>query len=181
MSIFSSDIIPPTKLCNKIGVFIMSKFKVAIIMGSQTDWPVMKHAASVLEQFDIPFDSMVVSAHRTPQRLFEFADAAEENYSVIIAGAGGAAHLPGMTAAMTCLPVIGVPVKTNALKGMDSLLSIVQMPKGVAVATQAIGDAGAYNAGLLAAQMLSIHYPELQDKVKAFRKAQTESISWEVE
>jgi len=159
----------------------MSKFKVAIIMGSQSDWPIMRHAASVLEQFDIPFESMVVSAHRTPQRLYEFAHSAEENYGVVIAGAGGAAHLPGMAAAMTCVPVIGVPVKSNALKGMDSLLSIVQMPKGVAVATQAIGEAGAFNAGLLAAQMLSIQNPELQAKVKAWRSKQTESVSWEVE
>lgn len=159
----------------------MNKYKVAIIMGSQSDWPVMRHAASVLEQFEIPFEAMVVSAHRTPQRLYEFAQSAEEHYSVIIAGAGGAAHLPGMTAALTCLPVIGVPVKSNALKGMDSLLSIVQMPKGVAVATQAIGEAGAFNAGLLAAQLLSIHNPTLQSKVKAWRKEQTESISWEVE
>jgi len=159
----------------------MSKFKVAIIMGSQSDWPIMRHAASVLEQFDIPFESMVVSAHRTPQRLYEFADSAEQHYGVVIAGAGGAAHLPGMTAALTCVPVIGVPVKSNALKGMDSLLSIVQMPKGVAVATQAIGEAGAFNAGLLAAQMLSIHDAELQTKVKEWRKKQTESVSWEVE
>ncbi|MFT7683698.1 MAG: 5-(carboxyamino)imidazole ribonucleotide mutase, partial [Moritella dasanensis] len=162
-------------------VTTMTQHKVAIIMGSKSDWPVMRHAATVLEQFEIPFEAMVVSAHRTPERLYEFAQSAEENYSVIIAGAGGAAHLPGMTAALTCLPVIGVPVKSNALKGMDSLLSIVQMPKGVAVATQAIGEAGAFNAGLLAAQMLATHNSELQSKVKAWRKEQTASIGWEVE
>ncbi|WP_354623491.1 5-(carboxyamino)imidazole ribonucleotide mutase [Psychromonas sp. MME2] len=159
----------------------MPTHKVAIIMGSQSDWPVMRHATTLLEAFAIPFEAMVVSAHRTPQRLYEFAQTAENNYSVIIAGAGGAAHLPGMTAALTCVPVIGVPVQSKALKGMDSLLSIVQMPKGVAVATQAIGEAGAFNAGLLAAQLLSIGDPDLQHKVKAWREQQTESVTWEVE
>ena len=159
----------------------MHKYKVAIIMGSQSDWSVMRHATTLHEEFAIPIEAMVVSAHRTPQRLYEFAQTAEDNYSVIIAGAGGAAHLPGMTAALTCVPVIGVPVQSKALKGMDSLLSIVQMPKGVAVATQAIGEAGAFNAGLLAAQFLSVSNPELQGKVKAWRKRQTESICWEVE
>ena len=159
----------------------MNKQKVAIIMGSQSDWPVLRQATTLLEEFDIPFEAMVVSAHRTPLRLYEFAQSAEENYSVIIAGAGGAAHLPGMTAALTCVPVIGVPVQSKALKGMDSLLSIVQMPKGVAVATQAIGEAGAFNAGLLAAQFMAIHNPDLQSKVRAWRQQQTESISWEVE
>lgn len=159
----------------------MSINKVAIIMGSQSDWPIMRQATTLLDKFDIPYEAMVVSAHRTPQRLYEFAESAENNYSVIIAGAGGAAHLPGMTAALTCVPVIGVPVKSNALKGMDSLLSIVQMPKGVAVATQAIGEAGAFNAGLLAAQFMSINNASLQAKVKAWRLEQTESIAWEVE
>ena len=159
----------------------MNNQKVAIIMGSQSDWPVMRQATTLLDKFEIPYESMVVSAHRTPQRLYKFAESAEVNYSVIIAGAGGAAHLPGMTAALTCVPVIGVPVKSNALKGMDSLLSIVQMPKGVAVATQAIGEAGAFNAGLLAAQLLAIHSPSLQSKVKAWRQEQTQSIAWEVE
>ena len=113
----------------------MNNMKVAIIMGSQSDWPVMKNAVTVLESLGIEYKAMVVSAHRTPERLYEFAQNAEQEYSVIIAGAGGAAHLPGMTAALTWLPVIGVPVMSKALKGMDSLLSIVQMPKGVAVAT----------------------------------------------
>jgi 5-(carboxyamino)imidazole ribonucleotide mutase len=163
------------------GVITMNKHKVAIIMGSQSDWPVLRQATILLEEFGIPFEAMVVSAHRTPQRLYEFTKSAEDNYSVIIAGAGGAAHLPGMTAALTCVPVIGVPVQSKALKGMDSLLSIVQMPKGVAVATQAIGEAGAFNAGLLAAQFLAIHDSKLQTKVKAWRQQQTESIAWEVE
>jgi 5-(carboxyamino)imidazole ribonucleotide mutase len=159
----------------------MKKQKVAFIMGSQSDWPIMRKATTLLDKFDIPYETMVVSAHRTPKRLYEFAESAEDNYSVIIAGAGGAAHLPGMTAALTCVPVIGVPVKTNALKGMDSLLSIVQMPKGVAVATQAIGEAGAFNAGLIAAQMLSIGDADIRSKVKAWRSEQTEGIAWEVE
>jgi len=158
----------------------MNNQKVAIIMGSQSDWPVMQQATILLEEFGIPYEAMVVSAHRTPQRLYEFAQAAEDKYSVIIAGAGGAAHLPGMTAALTCVPVIGVPVKSHALKGMDSLLSIVQMPKGVAVATQAIGEAGAFNAGLLAAQLMAISNPSLQSKVKAWRQKQTDSVSWQV-
>jgi len=159
----------------------MKNQKVAIIMGSQSDWPIMRKATTLLDKFDIPYEAMVVSAHRTPKRLYEFAESAEDNYSVIIAGAGGAAHLPGMTAALTCVPVIGVPVKTNALKGMDSLLSIVQMPKGVAVATQAIGEAGAFNAGLIAAQMLSIGDADIRSKVKVWRNEQTEGIAWEVE
>ncbi|PKG37470.1 5-(carboxyamino)imidazole ribonucleotide mutase [Psychromonas sp. Urea-02u-13] len=159
----------------------MNKMKVAIIMGSQSDWPVMKNAVTVLEALDIEYKAMVVSAHRTPERLFEFAKSAEEEYSVIIAGAGGAAHLPGMTAAMTWLPVIGVPVMSKALKGMDSLLSIVQMPKGVAVATQGIGEAGAFNAGLLASQILATNDLTLRAKLKAWQVNQTESVSWEVE
>ena len=121
----------------------MNEKKVAIIMGSQSDWPIMQHATTVLDALNIAYDASVVSAHRTPERLYEFAAAAADQYSVIIAGAGGAAHLPGMTAAMTWLPVIAVPVLSKALNGVDSLLSIVQMPKGVAVATQAIGEPGA--------------------------------------
>ena len=121
----------------------MNQKKVAIIMGSQSDWPIMQHATTVLDALNIAYDASVVSAHRTPERLYEFAAAAADQYSVIIAGAGGAAHLPGMTAAMTWLPVIAVPVLSKALNGVDSLLSIVQMPKGVAVATQAIGEPGA--------------------------------------
>jgi 5-(carboxyamino)imidazole ribonucleotide mutase len=158
---------------------VNKEMKVAIIMGSQSDWPVMENATTVLNALDIPYKAMVVSAHRTPKRLVEFAENAENEYSLIIAGAGGAAHLPGMAASMTWLPVIGVPVMSKALKGMDSLLSIVQMPKGVAVATQAIGEAGAFNAGLMAAQMLAMGNEELQVKLKAWRQAQTESVAWE--
>ena len=158
---------------------VNKKMKVAIIMGSQSDWPVMENATTVLNALDIPYEAMVVSAHRTPKRLVEFAENAENEYSLIIAGAGGAAHLPGMAASMTWLPVIGVPVMSKALKGMDSLLSIVQMPKGVAVATQAIGEAGAFNAGLIAAQMLAMGNEELQVKLKAWRQAQTDSVAWE--
>ena len=158
---------------------VSKKMKVAIIMGSQSDWPIMENATTVLNALDIPYKAMVVSAHRTPKRLVEFAENAENEYSLIIAGAGGAAHLPGMAASMTWLPVIGVPVMSKALKGMDSLLSIVQMPKGVAVATQAIGEAGAFNAGLIAAQMLAMGNEELQTKLKAWRQAQTDSVAWE--
>ena len=159
----------------------MNKMKVAIIMGSQSDWPVMKNAVTVLEALGIEYKAMVVSAHRTPERLYEFAENAEKDYSVIIAGAGGAAHLPGMAAALTWLPVIGVPVMSKALKGMDSLLSIVQMPKGVAVATQGIGEAGAFNAGLMASQILATSNIELQSKLKAWRLEQSKNVSWEVE
>lgn len=159
-----------------------SQAKVAIIMGSQSDWPTMRNATTVLDELGISYDKLVVSAHRTPQRLYDFCrNADSDGYSIIIAGAGGSAHLPGMAAALTWLPVIAVPVKSKALKGIDSLLSIVQMPKGVAVATQAIGDAGAYNAGLLAAQMLAIHTPALQQKLIHWREAQTSSIPFEVE
>ncbi|WNS80337.1 5-(carboxyamino)imidazole ribonucleotide mutase [Domibacillus sp. DTU_2020_1001157_1_SI_ALB_TIR_016] len=131
--------------------------EVGVIMGSTSDWETMKHACDVLDELDIPYEKKVVSAHRTPDLMFEYAEAARERgIKVIIAGAGGAAHLPGMTAAKTTLPVIGVPVQSKALNGLDSLLSIVQMPGGVPVATTAIGKAGATNAGLLAAQILSI-------------------------
>ncbi|WP_087023569.1 5-(carboxyamino)imidazole ribonucleotide mutase [Thaumasiovibrio subtropicus] len=151
--------------------------KVGIIMGSKSDWPTMQHAAEMLDRFNVPYETKVVSAHRTPQLLAEYAEsAAERGIKVIIAGAGGAAHLPGMTAAFTSLPVLGVPVQSRALKGMDSLLSIVQMPKGVAVGTLAIGDAGAANAGLLAAQILATHDAELMKKVDAFRKEQTDTV-----
>ncbi|OOE84295.1 5-(carboxyamino)imidazole ribonucleotide mutase [Salinivibrio sharmensis] len=150
---------------------------VGIIMGSQSDWPTMTHAAAMLDHFAIPYETRIVSAHRTPQLLADYAQqAAERGIKVIIAGAGGAAHLPGMTAAHTSLPVLGVPVQSKALKGMDSLLSIAQMPKGVAVATLAIGDAGAANAGLLAAQILATADPDLMAKVDAFRQAQTEAV-----
>ncbi|RXJ72154.1 5-(carboxyamino)imidazole ribonucleotide mutase [Veronia nyctiphanis] len=151
--------------------------KVGIIMGSKSDWPTMKNAADMLDHFGIAYETQVVSAHRTPQLLADYAGAAaERGIRVIIAGAGGAAHLPGMTAAFTSLPVLGVPVQSRALKGMDSLLSIVQMPKGVAVGTLAIGDAGAANAGLLAAQILATSDDALMKKVDAFRANQTETV-----
>lgn len=159
----------------------MKDQKIAIIMGSRSDWPVMQKATIVLEALGIDFDTAVISAHRTPERLFEFAKNAADEYSVIIAGAGGAAHLPGMTAAMTWLPVIAVPVNSKALNGVDSLLSIVQMPKGIAVATQAIGEPGAFNAGLMAAQILATHNPELQQRLIAWREKQTLSVPNEVE
>ncbi|PMN93981.1 5-(carboxyamino)imidazole ribonucleotide mutase [Enterovibrio norvegicus] len=151
--------------------------KVGIIMGSKSDWPTMKNAADMLEHFGIAYEKKVVSAHRTPQLLAEYAsNAASQGIKVIIAGAGGAAHLPGMTAAFTSLPVLGVPVQSKALKGMDSLLSIVQMPKGVAVGTLAIGDAGAANAGLLAAQILATSDDELLTKIDTFRQNQTDTV-----
>ncbi|MBU0911700.1 MAG: 5-(carboxyamino)imidazole ribonucleotide mutase, partial [Gammaproteobacteria bacterium] len=144
--------------------------KVGIIMGSKSDWPTMKNAADMLDRFQIAYETTVVSAHRTPQLLADYAtNAAGRGLKVIIAGAGGAAHLPGMAAAFTSLPVLGVPVQSKALKGLDSLLSIVQMPKGVAVGTLAIGDAGAANAGLLAAQILATSDAELMSKIDAFR------------
>lgn len=151
--------------------------KVGIIMGSQSDWETMQHAALVLAEFGVPFECEVVSAHRTPDRLFEYAKSAKSRgLAIIIAGAGGAAHLPGMCASQTDLPVLGVPVKSSMLSGWDSLLSIVQMPKGVAVGTLAIGTAGAYNAGLLAVQMLAISDDKLGQKVSEFRAKQTQSI-----
>lgn len=151
--------------------------QVGIIMGSTSDWPTMKNAADMLDTFGIAYETKVVSAHRTPQLLADYANAAaERGLKVIIAGAGGAAHLPGMAAAFTSLPVLGVPVQSKALNGLDSLLSIVQMPKGVAVGTLAIGDAGAANAGLLAVQILATHDPELMKQVDAFRAAQTETV-----
>lgn len=150
---------------------------VGIIMGSTSDWPTMKHAADMLDQFGIRYETKVVSAHRTPQLLADYASAAaDRGLKVIIAGAGGAAHLPGMTAAFTSLPVLGVPVQSKALKGLDSLLSIVQMPKGVAVGTLAIGEAGAANAGLLAAQILATQDVELMKKVDQFRQKQTDTV-----
>lgn len=155
---------------------------VSIIMGSQSDWPTMESATKVLEELGVEYEAQVVSAHRTPERLMEFAQNAHtRGIKVIIAGAGGAAHLPGMTAAMTHLPVVGVPVSSKQLKGMDSLMSIVQMPRGVAVATQAIGEAGAYNAGLIAAQMLSIADEALSEKIQLWRALQTESVPLDVQ
>lgn len=149
--------------------------KVGIIMGSDSDLPVMKEAAEVLEEFGVPYEITVVSAHRTPERMYEYAKTAEERgIEVIIAGAGGSAHLPGMTASITTLPVIGVPVMTRALKGLDSLLSIVQMPAGIPVATVAINNAK--NAGLLAVQILAIKYPELREKLKIYRDKMKEEV-----
>ena len=151
--------------------------KVAIIMGSKSDWPTMENAAKILTSLDIKYDAQVVSAHRTPDRLVEFAKSAKDNgYHVIIAGAGGAAHLPGMVAAMTSLPVLGVPVKSRALSGLDSLLSIVQMPGGVPVGTLAIGDAGAKNAALMAASILALQDDGLSQRLDAWRAAQTDAV-----
>ena len=151
--------------------------KVAIIMGSKSDWPTMQAAAEALDQLAVPYHVEVVSAHRTPDRLMGFsAGAVSAGFEVIIAGAGGAAHLPGMVASKTRLPVLGVPVQSKALSGMDSLLSIVQMPKGVAVGTLAIGVSGAYNAGLLACQILANNDVNLAKRLEAFRTAQTEQI-----
>ena len=155
---------------------------VAIIMGSRSDWPTMKGAADALRSLGVSYEAKVISAHRTPQRLFEFATGAEKaGYKVIIAGAGGAAHLPGMAASMTNLPVLGVPVQSKALSGLDSLLSIVQMPGGIPVATLAIGEAGAKNAGLLAAQILALSDAGLAQRLSAFRAAQTDGVAESVE
>lgn len=150
---------------------------VGVIMGSKSDWPTMIHAVDMLEQFDVPHEVKVVSAHRTPDLMFEYAQTAQERgLQVIIAGAGGAAHLPGMVAAKTVVPVLGVPVKSRALNGQDSLLSIVQMPGGIPVGTLAIGDAGAKNAGILAAQIVGNSHPEIRQAVEAFRQQQTHSV-----
>jgi len=155
---------------------------VAIIMGSRSDWPTLREATLPLIDLGIRFSVRVVSAHRTPQRLVEFASSAHQRgVAVIIAGAGGAAHLPGMAASMTHLPVLAVPVQSAALNGIDSLLSIVQMPRGVAVGTQAIGGAGAFNAGLLAAQILALSDPALCTRLVAWRSAQTEAVPINVE
>ncbi|ADH63188.1 phosphoribosylaminoimidazole carboxylase, catalytic subunit [Allomeiothermus silvanus DSM 9946] len=151
--------------------------KVGVIMGSKSDWETMRHAALTLEQLGIAHEVRVVSAHRTPDLLFEYAASAKERgLEVIIAGAGGAAHLPGMTAAKTPLPVLGVPVESHSLKGLDSLLSIVQMPAGIPVATLAIGRAGAVNAALLAASILANKYPEVAARLEAYRQQQTQSV-----
>jgi len=150
---------------------------VAIIMGSTSDWETMKNAADILADFGVPFETRVVSAHRTPDLLFEFAKSAEaRGLEVIIAGAGGAAHLPGMCASQTVVPVLGVPVQSKALAGIDSLLSIVQMPAGIPVGTLAIGEAGAKNAALLAVSILANSRPELREKLKKFREKQTETV-----
>lgn len=150
---------------------------VGIIMGSKSDWETMANAAQTLDALGVPYEVRVVSAHRTPDLLFEYAESAEaRGLEVIIAGAGGAAHLPGMTAAKTSLPVLGVPVESKALKGIDSLLSIVQMPAGIPVGTLAIGRAGAVNAALLAAAMLGMKYPEIREAVKHYRQTQTQTV-----
>jgi 5-(carboxyamino)imidazole ribonucleotide mutase len=150
---------------------------VGIIMGSNSDWPTMKAAAQVLEEFGVPFEARVVSAHRTPDLMFEYAESARDRgLQAIIAGAGGAAHLPGMVAAKTTVPVLGVPVQSKALSGQDSLLSIVQMPKGIPVATFAIGEAGAANAALFAVALLATHDTALADKLQAFRTRQTQAV-----
>lgn len=151
---------------------------VAIVMGSQSDWPTMRKAAEILEKLGVAHEARIVSAHRTPERLYAFAKgAAAEGFSVIIAGAGGAAHLPGMVASLTHLPVLGVPVQSRALSGQDSLLSIVQMPAGIPVGTLAIGEAGATNAGLLAAAILALGDPALGERLQAFRAAQSASVA----
>ena len=156
----------------------MTQPVIGIIMGSKSDWETMSHAAATLDELGVPHETRIVSAHRTPQRLYDYAQSARDRgLKAIIAGAGGAAHLPGMTASMTWLPVLGVPVESHALKGMDSLLSIVQMPAGVPVGTLAIGRAGAINAALLAAAMLATTDEELARRLQAWREAQTGSVA----
>ncbi len=155
---------------------------VGIIMGSRSDWPTLSKAAEILAELGVPYETKVVSAHRTPDRLVEYAKSARSRgLKIVIAGAGGAAHLPGMVASMTSLPVLGVPVKSSALSGLDSLLSIVQMPKGIPVGTLAIGEAGAANAGILAASMLANNDPALLVKLDAYRQAQTDAVAETVE
>jgi len=151
--------------------------EVAVIMGSESDYSTMAHAVDMLKELGISYDIFIISAHRTPERLFDFAKAAQEKgFKVIIAGAGGAAHLPGMVASLTYLPVIGVPVHSKQLNGLDSLLSIVQMPKGVPVATMSIGESGAYNAAITAASMLSISNSEIAGRLKKWREKQTKGV-----
>ncbi|MAT23140.1 MAG: 5-(carboxyamino)imidazole ribonucleotide mutase [Rhodobiaceae bacterium] len=150
--------------------------KIALIMGSQSDWETMKFAADVLDEFELDYDKLIISAHRTPDRLYNFAKDAEKNYSIIIAGAGGSAHLPGMVASITTLPVLGVPIESRLLNGVDSLLSIVQMPKGIPVGTLAIGAAGSTNAALLAISILSIKDENLSAMLRSYRNKQTELI-----
>ena len=151
---------------------------VAIIMGSQSDWPTMRHAAETLDALDVSYQTLIISAHRTPDRLYDFAKGAKaKGFKVIVAGAGGAAHLPGMTASMTVLPVFGVPVESKALSGQDSLLSIVQMPAGIPVGTLAIGKSGALNAALLSASVLALSDTALSDRLEAWRLAQTARVA----
>ncbi|MEM9938385.1 MAG: 5-(carboxyamino)imidazole ribonucleotide mutase [Pseudomonadota bacterium] len=155
-----------------------SAARVGVIMGSQSDWPIMKLACEVLDRLNVAYEARIVSAHRTPKRLYNYAEGAKERgIQVIIAGAGGAAHLPGMAAAMTPLPVLGVPVQSRALSGMDSLLSIAQMPKGVPVGTLAIGEAGAVNAGLLAGSIIALHDSKVADALDAYRAEQTAAVT----
>ncbi|GAB4173724.1 MAG: 5-(carboxyamino)imidazole ribonucleotide mutase [Wenzhouxiangellaceae bacterium] len=154
-----------------------SKPKVGLVMGSKSDWPTMAHAAARLDEFEVPYETEVVSAHRTPEKLMQYGrDAAGRGLKVLIAGAGGAAHLPGMLASVTELPVLGVPVRSRALGGVDSLLSIVQMPRGVPVGTLAIGEAGAFNAALLAIAILALEDPGLAGRYRSWRSAQTQSV-----
>ena len=159
------------------GVQIMMQARVGLIMGSKSDWDTMQHAASTLQALGVSYEMEVVSAHRTPDKLFQYAETARSRgLEVIIAGAGGAAHLPGMTASKTSLPVLGVPVQSKALNGMDSLLSIVQMPAGIPVGTMAIGRAGAVNAALLAAAILGIQDAQVREALEAYRKQQTDTV-----
>ena len=150
---------------------------VSIVMGSKSDWPTMKHAADILKSLKIKFETKIVSAHRTPKRMFEYSiNAKKNNIGVIIAGAGGSAHLPGMIASLTTVPVVGVPIESKKLKGLDSLLSIVQMPKGIPVGTVAIGKHGAINAALLSASILAIHNTKINNQIKKYRNRQTKSV-----
>ncbi|MCG8312937.1 MAG: 5-(carboxyamino)imidazole ribonucleotide mutase [Pseudomonadales bacterium] len=160
----------------------MSSVPVSIIMGSRSDWPLMQEACTPLDNLKVPYETNIVSAHRTPDRMQQFAkEAKERGIKVIIAGAGGSAHLPGMVAANTPLPVIAVPMPSKYFAGVDSLMSMVQMPRGITVATQAVGGPGAYNAGLMAAQILAIEDTELHERLVAWRQKQTDSVAWEVE
>ena len=154
-----------------------SSIIVSIVMGSKSDWPTMKHAANILKKLKIKFETKIVSAHRTPKRMFDYSiNAKKNNIGVIIAGAGGSAHLPGMIASLTSIPVIGVPIESKKLKGLDSLLSIVQMPKGIPVGTVAIGKNGAINAALLSASILAIHNTKINNQIKKYRNRQTKSV-----
>ncbi|MGF1607481.1 MAG: 5-(carboxyamino)imidazole ribonucleotide mutase [Rhodothalassiaceae bacterium] len=151
---------------------------IGLIMGSQSDWPTMATAAEILNQLDVPYEARIVSAHRTPQRLYDYASSAQtRGLKLIIAGAGGAAHLPGMAASLTALPVLGVPIKSRTLNGQDSLLSIVQMPAGIPVGTLAIGEAGAKNAALLGAAILALSDPALAERLAAYRQAQSDAVA----
>ena len=151
--------------------------KVSIVMGSQSDYKTMKLAENILKKIRVPYETKIISAHRTPKRMYEFAEKAEKDgIKVIIAGAGGSAHLPGMIAAITSLPVLGVPIESKKLKGLDSLLSIVQMPKGIPVGSLAIGEDGAINAALLSAAIIASHNPKIKNKLKAWRKSQTNKV-----